>query len=649
MPRIRKGIIYSVSLAIGLLGVFPRVVYAQASCSVISSGSLVPNSSGTVTLQVNNAGDTPLQWVYMYKSDSANPFTDGSANGWSVASSDESRMEFTGGAIEPGSTTSYTLVITTGADIGNIGFDVQASETSDGSDRIECGSTSVDIVEVPSSTPTPTSVNSSTTTTVTTVITATPQPTTRPTPTSVPDRTGPIIRVTTDITKPFTAPPAIQGTIMDGSGIGSVSYSVDGGKNFSPVDSVTGAAVKKFSFTPHVSLDDNYMIAVRGVDGVGNITLQPVGALVIDRMPPKIGAVLISLGSIVIDEKNGVVPLIAGVPYRMTLSAVGGPVTIRVKITGQSDEIVLSKNRDTGLWEGTVALRSPGDARMAVTARDGAENTVTYDVATIHGVISGGISDDHGRISDVHVRVFVKNSKGVFVRWNGAEYGQDAQMKTDSEGRYAGMLPPGTYYVEYEKDGYRAVRTRIFTFEKASVVSANVTMYPRRGFWVWGHTWFIPLFDTTTQTIDIRPIAELSDGNSVSSVHVGETLPYVPFIYNENPVSYLSFRGKPTLVTFLTLWSPTAIRQLHVINRLAANTNVHVLGVFSQQTDSSIDVIAKRGLYKVALVADPDGTASEAVSLHHVPMHVIMDRAGIVRHVYTGFMDESALQDALVK
>lgn len=319
-------------------------------------------------------------------------------------------------------------------------------------------------------------------------------------------------------------------------------------------------------------------------------------------------------------------------------------------MTGQSDETVITKNRDTGLWEGTVMVHSLGDIRMSVTARDGAENTVTHEIATIRGVVGGVVvSDDHMRLSDVNVRVFVKNSKGIFVQWNGAEFGQKARMMTDSEGRYAGMLPSGTYYIEYEKNGYQLVRTRIFTFEKASIISSDVSMHPRRGIWVWKHTWFIPFFDSKTQTIDIHAPDEGFDENSLSSNYIGEILPYVPFIYNGNSISYLSFRGKPTLITFLTLWSPTAIAQLRVINRLAENTNIHVLGVFSQETDSSVAVMAKRGLYRVSLVADPDGIASEAISLHHVPMHVIVDRTGIVRHVYTGFMDEIALQDALVK
>lgn len=625
---------------------FPTHVAAAAACSVSASGSLTPNSSGSVTLRVTNTGDAPLQWVYIYKSDSASPFTSGSADGWTIASSDESRMEFIGGSIEPSAVTSYSLGVTAGAESGSLGFDVQASESSDGSNRVECGSTSVDIVEAPSSTPTPTS--SSTTTTVTTVITATPGPTVRPTPTPVPDRSGPTIRVTTDISKPFTVPPVIEGKISDGSGVASVSYSFDGGKNYIPVDTLMGTTAKIFTFTPQVTFDDDYVIVIRGIDGAGNIATHAIGTLIIDRMPPRIGAVLISLGSIVIDEKYGSVPLVAGIPYRITVSSVGGPTSMRVKADGQLDEAILVKNTDTGLWEGILVLRAPSDTKLSILARDGANNVVTSEVVTLHGIVSGVVSDDHSPLSDVRVRVFVKNTKGTFTPWNGAEYGEVLQGKTDKEGMYASMLPSGTYYIEYEKDGYEAVRTRIFVFEKASVVSADVHMRPRRGFWIW-NTWFIPLFDIATQTIDIHATEKATGENDGSSIHVGETLPYVPFVYNGSPISYLSFRGKPTLITFLTAWSPTAIGQLSVINRLATNTNIHVLGVFSQQTDSSIAVIAKRGLYKVSLVADPDGIASEAVSLHSVPLHVIVDRIGVVRSMYTGFMSEEALKDALIR
>ena len=120
---------------------------------------------------------------------------------------------------------------------------------------------------------TPGVVTSTQTVTVTTTNTVTKTVTPTPTPTPIPDTTAPSITVSTDFSKPFLQSPQVSGVATDNKAVAKMDYSLDGGHNWLPVDTVTapGKISTAFSFLPQPLDDGNYALQVRAIDPSNNI------------------------------------------------------------------------------------------------------------------------------------------------------------------------------------------------------------------------------------------------------------------------------------------------------------------------------------------------------------------------------------------
>src|SRR3972149_6077877 len=196
----------------------------------------------------------------------------------------------------------------------NTTYHFNAKSTDSGGNTGESG----DYTFVSSKASTTTTVTTTTTTTVTKL---------------VEDTEKPGITFTTKFDKPFSATPEISGKVTDNQGVADVEYSIDGGANWLPVDELSNPRAKStnFQFTIFNLLDGNYKIRVRATDLTGNTETSGEKILVFDRLPPKVGSVIYSLGSqILAPFDNGELITIAGLDQKITLSAVGGPTSIDV-------------------------------------------------------------------------------------------------------------------------------------------------------------------------------------------------------------------------------------------------------------------------------------------------------------------------------
>ena len=485
-----------------------------------------------------------------------------------------------------------------------------------------------------------------TTTTVTRIVGPTP------TPTPVPDRTPPYTTITTDFTKPFAAAPTIEGKATDPSGVAApIEYSLDDGKNWAPVDTVKnpGGTSTTFSFTPVGLLDDNYVIRIRATDGKGNTGVAKASwTMVIDRLPPMVGGGIVTLGPLVVPTNDqGAIAIIAGMHPTITVSAVGGPTQISLlsNLNHLSD---LRKNEDNGLWSTTFSLDNPGVYQLSTHAVDGAGNIRDRVLNTII-VQSGGVITAGGKpVEGATVAVYILDpATHRFVLWDGAAYGEENPQRTPKTGEYRLTMPQGTYYLRVTAGGYRRLVSDIFTVGDVTPITAAFSLLPARSFHLGPFTIPLPDFRQDSATVSF-PHSQTTGATPVAHPAGGQ-LPYFSFFGAAGDVTSTALHGKPTVLTFLSSWSPQTSEQLAALDALASNKEINAVVVMSQESAASVAIFRKRGGYTIPIIADPDGILVEPLNIRSLPTHIFMDRKGTIQSVVTGVLSKEKLLGELIQ
>lgn len=483
--------------------------------------------------------------------------------------------------------------------------------------------------------------------TITVTVTTTKTITPAPTPTPIPDKTPPTIIIDTDLSKPFTKPPLIKGKARDVKGVVSVDYSLDGGKNWTLVDSIVRVSSQvAFDFTPPPLDDDNYAIKIRAKDTSGNTGISQEYTMVIDRLPPLVGAGIISLGPQILSSTDGVVYGLEGLDQKITLSAVGGPTSI-VIYTG-TNSFSLMKNKDNGLWSGILNLSIPGSYFMEARSIDGASNKTIRKLNPIHILPNGIVKNGETPVKDAMINVYYKDyATRQFVLWDGKAYGQQNPQKTDKNGKYKLYLPPGTYFLEIKASGYKVLRTNIVTIANNFPINSDFQLTKSK-FLQLGH-FRIPLPDFTESTAVISLVVpNVSDEKKSDIDLIGNSLPTVDLKEDLKTISTGTFTGKLTIVTFLNSWDPQAYAQINILNDLVTENVANVISIFPQESASKITIFKKRGGYRFPMLADKDGQLIEPLSIHSLPMSLFLDRKGVVRKVSYGVMTKEEMLNNLI-
>ncbi len=491
----------------------------------------------------------------------------------------------------------------------------------------------------------------------TTTITITGSVTTRtvsvtPTPTPRPDTSPPRVAVSTDFSKPFTVAPVIRGTATDPSGVASIEYSLDNGKSWLPVSVIVnpGKSSTTFEFTAESLLDDNYQVKIRAADLKGNTGETPIGTLIIDRLPPRIGGNIATLGpQILSPSADGRYVVPAGLDVKLTLSAVGGPTSIDLSYLNVLDnlqKIPLKKNSDNGLWSGVLRFDHPGTYTISAHAIDGAGNRGERDVATVVAIKSGQVTSGGKPVSNGHVTVYYLDSlMKQFVLWDGASYGQTNPQPLQENGGYTVYLPAGTYYIDVAAPGYKSLVTPIFILSEAAPITTNFTLGRARALRI--GPWLIPLpdFRQTTATVAVTTPTT----SSISLPMVGHEFPYFRFVNGTKPLTSFDLRGKPTIVTFVNTWMPDTTTQMAILNEVAKKKDINVLVIVPQETVSSVTIFKERGGYTMPIIADPDGDLVAPLNLHSFPTHVVVDRKGTITAIQSGVFNKEELFDMIIQ
>lgn len=491
----------------------------------------------------------------------------------------------------------------------------------------------------------------STITTTTTVVVVTQAATSTTTvPRVVPDTTPPSIYIATDFSKPFKEAPKISGHATDNKAVVRIEYSLDNGRNWQPVDnfSAKGGPASGWDFTPSQLDDDNYKVKVRAVDSSGNVGSSKIYTMVIDRLSPDVGQSFFSLGpQPLVPDSNGIILALEGLDQKITLSLVGGPITVDIKSNNQM--FSLTKNTDNGLWSGVLNFDKPGVYPLVVSSIDGAGNKSERTLHSIAVLPQGSITHAGKPVANATVTIYyfdplTKN----FVIWDGASYGQKNPQKTDSKGKYAFFMPSGTYYLEVNAPTFRTLKSNIFIVDQSIPVYNNLVLEKKQGIQIGPLN--LSFFDFNVTSADVA-LSYPTIPNEFKQLQnlVGKSIPDVD-IKNLDSTSFETggLAGKPTLLTFLSTWDPFTPVQLGILNSVKSKTEAALISVFPQEKASKIYIYRKRGNYDISMLADPDGLLVKPLDIQTMPLHLFLSRKGVIQKVMYGVISENEILGNLI-
>src|SRR3989344_7780292 len=520
----------------------------------------------------------------------------------------------------------------------NTTYHFNAKSTDSGGNTGESG----DYTFVSSKASTTTTVTTTTTTTVTKL---------------VEDTEKPGISFTTKFDKPFSATPEISGKVTDNQGVADVEYSIDGGANYLPVDDLSNPRAKStnFQFTIISLLDGNYKIRIRATDLTGNVETSAEKILVFDRLPPRVGGAVYSMGSQALQvREDGSLVTIAGLDQKVTLAAVGGPTSVDVisrigqiglindkTLASESQLFSLTKNPDTGLWSGTVSFSDPGNYTLSAKSVDGAGNETLSELGNVQVLNKGRVvvpsaSKEAPDRREINVYYF-ESTTNQFVLWDAVAYGQENPIKVDLNANYSLILPAGKYFFAI-RDARYGIRknTEIFTIEKTTPINTEFNLAEQKSIKLGPWSFSLPEIFQEPLKIDIshmgliRPIESEIHGKEIPFFSLeGEGLKYDSFY----------FRGKPTVFTFVNTWHPSASEQIEILDSLEKETKFNFVVVVPQESESKIEIYKKLGGYEVLMLADPDSTFFGELDISNLPAHVFTDNKGVVKKIKIGTLN----------
>lgn len=421
------------------------------------------------------------------------------------------------------------------------------------------------------------------------------------------DTTKPAVVVQSELKKVYEEAPVISYQISDDKGIASLSYSIDGGSNwFNIVLDKIGSKKIISKFVPNVHEDGDYELVVKAIDTSGNEGLSKKQKFTIDRLPPKTGALLLSLGAInITPDSSGYLKLFSGLEYKFITTASGGPNKITLTCSDYSFDF--TKSETNSFWSATYKFDKPVECSAKLVSVDGAGNIENKDSLKIN-VIEKYLTN----AKKITIYVY-DNILNKFVVWNGDSYGQNNPIYPS--GYFSAILVPGKYYIEASISNFVKSFSKLITITETSMIDSDFVVGDK---------------------FNIKSYLGLSQVNlDVKSLSSSQW-----FESDEK----LNIKGKDQIVVFTTTWSKDALSYLKVLDK-AKKENIKYEVVFVHESKSLVSYFLKRSGLDINYRVDTDGNLLGGLNLNTYPTTYIIDKNGRVLTKRFGVVDFEELKN----
>jgi hypothetical protein len=453
----------------------------------------------------------------------------------------------------------------------------------------------------------------------------------------VKDTTPPSVSISSELKGVYASSPEIEGKASDDGGIAEVLYSVDEGKNWLHVNIGTiGAKKVNFTFSPEIHEDGNYEIILKAIDSSGNEKVGTASTVVIDRLPPLAGGVVLSVGpQIITPNASGALVVLAGLSSKLTFSAVGGPTAITISVGDHSFKA--NKNFENGLWSVILENLDMGTYSVVAHEIDGANNKTDQELSNLIVLPGGNITLNNQKVTVAELAVYFYDPQTLtFSLWDASEYQQENPQRI-SNGSYKLLLPPGTYYIEVTAPFTKSLISNIFTVQASNPITTNFNVTLKRLIQIGPFKIALPNF---LQGNDSVTIETKKSEETPQKKLIGQEFPYFKFGSQDSN----NLRGKPVLISLVSSWHPQAVEQLNILDDMVRNKGIRAVAIMSQEGEKSVDIFGKRGGYTMPIVADRDGILIQRLDLKSIPTHYFTDRKGIIRFVVTGLLKRDEIE-----
>ncbi len=468
----------------------------------------------------------------------------------------------------------------------------------------------------------------------------------------------PQILLTTSLKGAYTSVPTFSGTATDISAITKVDYSTDGGQNWLPVDLLTAAGkpVTAFSFTPLLPQDGNYIIRARATDSSGNTSTTASQTLILDRTLPLIGGNFISVGPQILQPRSdGTILAQVGSNEKITLSTVGAPASVTISATtpentksGPADytqTFNLTPSVDSGLWSGVMGFTKPGIYSLTASALNGAGAKSSRVLGNFYVAKSSQTLNKttNKPITCTVTVYYFELASQTWEVWDGNAYNQQNPLKTNKTGDFSLFLPAGKYYLQASSPEYSKLTSNIFTLTQPSPLVTVLKLVPLHGLHIGSDYLLLP--SLSIQNINSTNVASK---NINQSDLVGKPAP--DFSLSDSSGATITptvLLGRPTLLSFNSIWAPTTDEELPTLAKLQSNSAFNIIPVALQENSGLAQAYTSIAGLNLNWLPDPNGSLSSSYNVLSLPTNYFIDRNGIIRHVSVGVLSQQQIINSL--
>ncbi len=470
------------------------------------------------------------------------------------------------------------------------------------------------------------------------------------------DTTPPSVSLDTVLNHPFLTSPTLQGHATDNGALAHIQYSIDGGRNWLPVAHITGLGTGSaaFSFTPVIQDDGNYPIEVDAIDSNGNEAHTSASTLVIDRLPPQLGPLVVSYGPQVLSPNpQGVMELLAGNSYHLSASAIGGATNIVIEARPEEQlnlgptSFSLTQSSTSGLWSGLLSFKTGGIYELVAKSLDGAGNRTTRTIMTVAVTPAGKILDatTNQPIKQASLSLYYfEPSSSTWQIWDGAPYAQTNPQKTRVPGTYSLVVPAGKYYLSVSAPHYRTYTSSSFETTSPLSVASTIALEPAPYLTVGSLKLYLPTINLITGALPKPLQGPIADTKSLAGTQIPSfSLPTIA----GGTIRNIDLEGKPTDLVILTTWSPSGQSQLPSLADAQSNKDVNITPVFSGEHPNLVSTYLATAGYSLSGLVDPDGILVLPLQIGSLPEHILVDRSGRIKKVMVGILSKDQILASL--